>query len=94
MPEFEWSDDKADANVKKHGVSFYDATLVFDDPYLLEEEDQSSEYGEYRSRAVGLAGADLLMVVYTIRTETTRIISARRANGREEKNYRRNRGWA
>jgi uncharacterized DUF497 family protein len=45
---FEWSDTKARANLKKHGVSFEAARLVFDDPASIDEIDDREDYGEDR----------------------------------------------
>ncbi|MBQ1837478.1 MAG: BrnT family toxin, partial [Neisseriaceae bacterium] len=45
---FEWDDDKADANYKKHGVSFEEAcTAIFDD-FAMTFQDDRKDYGEER----------------------------------------------
>jgi hypothetical protein len=85
MMLFEWDDAKAEANLKKHGVSFPDATLVFDDPGLQVD-------GEQRWQATGSArGEAVLLVVHTVigndEDERIRIISARRATRREIRRY-------
>ena len=52
---FEWDDRKADSNLRKHGVSFEDARLAFDDPDGFDEEDDDPD--EERWKRVG-ADAD------------------------------------
>ena len=49
---FEWDDDKARINLEKHKIDFEDAKLTFDDPGLLDEPDETMDYGEDRYRAV------------------------------------------
>ena len=52
--EFEWDDAKAEANLKKHGVSFATATRVFDDAFAFVEQDIGDDHGEERIIAVGM----------------------------------------
>ena len=84
--EFEWDDEKAAENLRKHGVAFQDAVRVFSDPYckILFDVDHS-EY-EDRYNAIGKVH-EILFVVYTERKECTRIISAREATSREKRWY-------
>ncbi len=87
-PEFEWDQDKAAENLATHGVAFRKATLVFLDPLSLEEIDDRIDYGEDRYIRIGMSEGQLLMVVYTEReTGKIRIISARKANQHEKKDY-------
>ncbi len=84
---FEWDEAKANANLRKHGVSFPLATEVFDDPYLLIEEDRDAA-GEFRGRAIGMSRLGVLFVVFIDQAEAvTRIISARKATAHERKAY-------
>ena len=85
--EFEWDEDKASANLRKHGVSFVAARRVFDDAFAVHNEDFSARYGERRMIAIGMVNGVLLMVVYAERSEQTRIISARRASKHEQRQY-------
>jgi len=86
--EFEWDAAKAARNLKKHGVSFEDAELVFYDPGRIETYDERGDYGEDRWATIGLAYTAILYVVYTVRHENTiRFISARKANADERKQY-------
>jgi hypothetical protein len=88
---FEWSDDKNEANIRKHGLSFENASRVFDDP-LHRTVFQGYEDNEERWETIGLL--DGLVVIIVISTprwsaggEVTRIISARRASKRERRGY-------
>lgn len=88
--EFEWDDAKADSNLQKHGVSFEAARLVFEDVFSVEEPDTSLDYGEERLLLIGMAKGEILAVVYTERDGRIRIISARKANKREQHGYYQN----
>jgi hypothetical protein len=95
MVWFEWDEAKARSNLRKHGVSFDDAMLVFADPYALVEQDRI-EQGELRWQTLGLAaGIVLLLVAHTVQNdgedETIRIISARKASRKERIRYDQNR---
>jgi len=88
---FEWDDEKARSNLAKHKVPFEVAKLVFGDPQLLDEVDDSMDYDEERYKAVGMIDGRVLSVVYTVRSERTRLISARKATAREEADHVRQR---
>lgn len=78
---------KAVSNLRKHGVSFADAEGVFYDPLALNRPDPDAD-SEDRFVAVGLGiTGDILVVVYVIRGEDIRLISARRATRQEIKEY-------
>lgn len=73
---FEWDDEKATLNMRKHGVSFEEAASVFDDPYLQTSEDVR-DYEESRYISIGMSSAvRLLRVIWTIRGNRIRLISA------------------
>jgi len=85
--EFEFDPAKAAGNLRKHGVSFADAEGVFMDPLALHRVDPDAE-GEERFVAVGAGSAGrLLVVIYTLRGESIRLISARRATPAEAREY-------
>ena len=84
---FEWDEAKRDANLAKHGVDFADALEVFADPLRIERVDQRREYAEERRQVVGTVRGQVLFVVYTLRGEVQRLISARRANSDERRTY-------
>ena len=92
MPmEFEWDANKATSNLKKHGIRFEEAVLVFDDPQHLSRHDRY-ENGEYRWQTIGLVhGVTVVLVAHSVRfesgTEVIRIISARKADGKERSRY-------
>jgi uncharacterized DUF497 family protein len=86
--EFEWHTAKAEANFRRHGVSFDLAKTVFNDPFAIDFLDDREEYGEERFVMIGMAeGKVLLFVAYTEREEHVRIISARRATQYEQDEY-------
>lgn len=85
---FEWDQDKAEQNLKKHEVSFDEATTVFADPLSLTIPDPEHSYEEGRFVITGLSHKQRqLVVVYTERKENIRIISARLATPHERKQY-------
>ena len=87
MLEFEWNDDKAAANLAKHGVSFQAACRVFDDAFALDFEDRTMAYDEARRIAIGMVDGEVLTVVYAERGVMIRIISARKATRQERRDY-------
>lgn len=87
--ELEWDAAKAILNLQKHGISFEDAERVFYDPGRIETYDGREDYGEDRWATIGLVWSAVLYVVYTVRNEETiRLISARKANASEQRQYR------
>jgi uncharacterized DUF497 family protein len=87
--ELEWDAEKAARNLKRHGVSFEDAALVFYDTGRIEVHDGREDYGEDRWATIGFVYSVVLYVVYTVRhEEVARLISARKANANERKQYR------
>lgn len=85
--EFEWDEAKNEANLAKHGIDFDDAIGIFNHR-ILERVDNRREYGETRTRAIGLSSGRELFIVYTMRGEIRRIVSARRASINERRAYR------
>jgi uncharacterized protein len=83
---FEWDPTKAEANFKKHGVTFDLAFDLFLSPYLM-RFDERKNYGEERRIAIGIVEGIILHVVFTLRAKKIRIISARRANKQEREAY-------
>ena len=77
--EFQWDINKADENLRKHGVSFVEAATVFGDFLSTTAADPAHSEGERRYITVGLSNAGrLLMVAHGGRGEQVRIISARK----------------
>ncbi len=91
--EFEWDEDKNQANRIKHGVSFETAAHVFEDPNYVLEKDRIDEEGQQRWHAIGLTDDLPLVVVHVYRSkynsdeEIIRIISARQASESESRRY-------
>lgn len=83
--DFEWDEEKATENLRKHGVTFEEAATVFLDlDYLLVADPTEPD----RFVALGFSAlARLLVVVHCERGERVRIISARRATSRERMTY-------
>jgi uncharacterized DUF497 family protein len=84
---FEWDEQKAAQNLAKHKVTFEFAQRVFLDPYRLDAEDTRYDYGEERRLTLGRIEWRLYAVAYTMRREIVRLISARKANRREQRRY-------
>lgn len=83
--DFEWDDDKASANLLKHGVSFSEAATVFADPLAIYLDDGS---GTGRMVIIGMSLRDrVLYVVHVERSQRDRIISARAATRVEREVY-------
>ncbi len=81
-----WDETKNDANRQKHGVAFEDAVDFVWETAVI-NLDLRREYGERRWSAMGLLDGRLHNLVFTWREDSVRIISLRKANDRELKNY-------
>jgi uncharacterized DUF497 family protein len=86
--QFEWDADKAEANFRKHGVSFDEAVTAFGDPLSVLLRDPDHSVGEERYLVLGLSTKQRLLVVAFVEgPPRTRIISARLATRRERQDY-------
>jgi uncharacterized DUF497 family protein len=86
--EFEWDDAKADANLRKHGVSFDEAGTVFGDPLAITYFDPAHSDEEDRFLTIGTSQEGRIIILsHTDRGERIRIISAREATRGERKGY-------
>lgn len=86
--QFEWDDDKAEANFAKHGVSFEEALTCFYDPKQVAFHDPEHSEDEDRELLIGHSGQGRLLIVsYTLREPVIRLISARKPTRREAKSY-------
>ena len=83
---FEWDEGKRAANLAKHGVDFLDVTPLFDGE-TVEMVDDRKDYGETRINCLGAIEGRVYSVTYTWRGAVRRIISARKANEREQGTY-------
>jgi uncharacterized protein len=84
---FEWDGRKAAANFRKHNVSFELACEAFFDPFVFYLEDETVD-GELRETIIGLSTTwQLLYVVYVLRDDIIRIVSARLVTKAERETY-------
>ena len=85
---FEWDEEKAKTNFKKHRVSFDEAITVFLDPFSITIPDPDHSVDEQRSLDIGSSDKGrVLLVVYTERRSNIRIIGCRKATLSERKLY-------
>jgi uncharacterized DUF497 family protein len=84
---YEWDEQKRKMNIIKHGLDFYVAVFVFDDPNKIEMIDNRKDYGEERKIVLGKVNDDIIIVVYTMRGENIRVISVRPAKQKERRIY-------
>jgi uncharacterized DUF497 family protein len=91
----EWDEHKAAGNLAKHHVSFELAATAFDDPFAMIFTDSEHSDDEHREKLLGLSDKGVLVVVFVSRFRreriVRRIISARKANRREQVLYAQNR---
>ncbi len=89
--QFEWDEKKAQSNLRKHGISFEEATTAFGDTLSITIDDPLHSQNEDRLILIGLS-EDLktLVVVHVEKRDTVRIISARKASKREKQFYEEN----
>ena len=90
---FIWSEEKNQINVKKHGLSFQEAVLVFLDPYLVIQYDEAhSTQEESRWKGIGAIGNDLLLsiIFVEVKGNEIRFVSARKASKKEKEDYSEN----
>ena len=90
---FEWDDAKNRSNLKKHGVEFETAKLVFEDPHQMSVQDRIVD-GEERWQTFGFVDGLIVMAAHTLREEdgeeVIRFISVRSATPRERRIYEAN----
>ena len=85
---FEWDEEKAHDNLKKHRVGFDEAVSVFCDPFSITIQDPYHSIDEQRYIDIGRSDkGNVLVVVYTERGLNIRIISCRKANPSERRRY-------
>ncbi len=85
---FEWDDKKAKANLKKHKVSFEDATAIFNDPLMITYPDV--QHSDEEDRYIGIGATDkgtILVVVHVDKEKVIRLISCRKAAASERRRY-------
>ena len=92
MIKFEWDEEKALKNIKKHGISFEEASSVFYDDFAVQFYDvDHSQLEEDRFLILGISNSSRLLMVCHCEKESgevLRIISARKATKNEQKFYK------
>ena len=87
----EWDQRKANLNIQKHGVDFEEAATVFSNPLALIFDDEWHSHTEEREIIMGhSANRRLLAISFTMRRDAVRIISARLATAKEQRDYEEN----
>ena len=90
----EWDPDKAERNLRKHGVSFEEAATVLDDPLSVTLADPDHSESEERFLLLGRSAFDRFLIVsWTERWDVVRLISARMMTPRERRTYERSLGF-
>jgi uncharacterized DUF497 family protein len=85
---YEWDPKKAKTNLRKHGVSFEEATTVFLDPFAITFPDPDHSADEDREITIGVTTKHrVVFVSHLPRGDRTRMIGARRATRKERKQY-------
>jgi uncharacterized protein len=84
--DFEWDKGKAEQNLRKHGIEFLDAVVVFDDDRAITLVDEESIEEWFVTFGMDARGR-VFAVAYTMRGPVIRIISARKATRREREQY-------
>lgn len=85
---FEWDNQKAQINFKRHGVSFDEAATIFYDPLYLEDYDEAHSEQEDRFKIMGMSSnGRLLVATYVQRVDRIRMISSRLATKDERRIY-------
>ena len=90
---FEWDENKARENIRKHKVSFEEAKTVFNDPFVVTFPDESHSANEDRQISIGVSASNKhLLVIHTEHEATPntlliRIISCRKATALERRTY-------
>ena len=83
---FEWDSEKHASNIDKHGVRFEDAVPAINER-MLTKFDTSADHGEDRWQALNHVDDNFFYIIFTMRDEITRVISARKAIPNEIENY-------
>jgi uncharacterized protein len=85
---FEWDENKAISNLKKHKIAFEEAKTIFRDPFSITIDDPDHSDSEIRYIDIGQSSKGRIFIVcYTEHIENIRIISCRKASASERKVY-------
>ena len=83
---FEWDEDKRQANLRKHRLDFSDAAIVFTGETFTFEDDRF-EHGEDRYMTLGLLRGLVVVIAHSERDNKIRVISMRKATRNEQRLY-------
>jgi uncharacterized DUF497 family protein len=87
-PQYEWNEDKARTNLRKHQIRFQEGATVFNDPLVATLLDPDHSFDEQRYIAIGRSvRGRVLVVIFTEREAKIRLISCRKATLQERKAY-------
>lgn len=82
---FEWDESKRLSNIEKHCLDFYDADLLFNGS--IYKAQAKTVQGEVRRQVTGMIYDVVVTAIFTMRDDTVRLISLRRANREEQRHY-------
>ena len=86
--EFEWDAEKDQRNQTKHGISFDEASSIFNDPFAITIDDPDHSWDEHRFLTTGYSNRQrLIIAAHADREERVRLINAREVNGGERHIY-------
>ena len=85
--EFDWNPAKCARNIAERGIDFADVLVGFADPSKKVARDDRKDYGEARLNMLAMVQGRVFHITYTERGRITWIISARKANKREQRRY-------
>jgi uncharacterized DUF497 family protein len=88
--EFDWTPAKCAKNIAERGIDFADVVVGFADPMKTAAKDDRKDYGEERFNMLAMVEGRIFHVTFTVRGAITWIISARKANKREQRRYEKN----
>lgn len=83
---YQWDENKAEANLSKHGIDFADAVSIFSDELAITISEDRFEEERFITVGIDIFNR-VLVVVYTLRDNEIRLISARKATRRERRQY-------
>ncbi len=82
-----WDEAKRKLNLKNHGFDFAGCDAIWDH-FTVTREDKRQDYGEARQVCFGLLAGEVVVLVYTERSQRTHVISLRKAEKHEARYYR------
>ncbi|WP_446728918.1 BrnT family toxin [Pseudoduganella sp. OTU4001] len=84
--KFAWNESKRIENLRSHGLDFVDVACVFTGA-IISKEDQRFAYTERRYCSTGMLAGQVVIIIHTLTAEEIHVISFRKANRRESRNY-------